>query len=61
MNIIKKLSRDFTLLKAQHIFRSYNKVVDQFSKAALLLEEDGIHYARIYEGAIENFERFIVN
>jgi hypothetical protein len=61
MNRIRKLNRNFTHLKAQHIFRSYNKEVDHLSKAALLLEKDGIHCARICEGETGNYERLIIN
>jgi hypothetical protein len=39
------LSGKFQQLKAQHIYREYNKEVDQLSKEALLLDEDGIYYA----------------
>jgi hypothetical protein len=45
MTKIRVLSGKFQQLKAQHIYREYNKEVDQLSKQALQLEEDGIYYA----------------
>jgi len=51
----------FLQLKAQHIYRAYNKEDDQLSKEALFLDEDGIHYAVGIEGHIEDFERLDIN
>jgi ribonuclease HI len=42
MEKIKRLSGRFLQLKAYHIYRSFNKGVDQMSKEALQLEEEGI-------------------
>jgi ribonuclease HI len=50
MTRIRVLSGSFIQLKAQHIYRAYNKEVDQLSKTTLLLDEDGIHYAVGSEG-----------
>jgi len=46
----KMLSWSFQQLKAQHIYRVYNKEVDQPSKEALLLDEDGIYFSMDIEG-----------
>jgi hypothetical protein len=51
------LSESFDQIKAQHIYMVYNKEVDEMSKEALLLEEDGIFYAEEYDGHTGNFER----
>jgi hypothetical protein len=40
------LSGKFHHLKAQHIYKEYNKEVDQLSKQALQLEEGVIYYAK---------------
>jgi hypothetical protein len=61
INIIRMMRERFIHLKAQHIYRTYNMEVDQLSKEALLLEEDGIYYAVKSEGESENFERLIIN
>jgi hypothetical protein len=45
MTKIRVLSKKFQQLKAQHIYREYNKEVDQLSKQAMQLEEDGIYHA----------------
>jgi ribonuclease HI len=50
MKKIRDLSRNFTQLKAQHIYREYNKEVDLLSKATLTLEEDGLYFAEFKEG-----------
>ena len=50
MKKIRDLSRNFSQLKAQHIYRGFNKEVDQLSKATLFLEEDGIYYATVTKG-----------
>jgi hypothetical protein len=57
----KLLSRSFQQLKAQHIYRAYNKEVDQLSKDAWRLDEDGIYFAMVTEGQPENFERLSIN
>jgi hypothetical protein len=51
------IERDFDQIKAQHIYRIYNKEADEMSKEALLLEEDGIFYAEEHDGHTSNFER----
>jgi ribonuclease HI len=61
MTKIRMLSGSFQQLKAQHIYRVYNKEVDQLSKEALLLDEDGIYFAMDTEGQPENFERLAIN
>jgi hypothetical protein len=60
MTRIRVLSGRFTQLKAQHIYRAYNKEVDLLSKEALLLDEDGIFYAVGNEGHSTNYERIEV-
>jgi hypothetical protein len=39
------LSGKFQQLKAQHIYRVFNKEADQLSKEALALDEDGLYVA----------------
>jgi hypothetical protein len=50
MKKIRDLSRNFSQLKAQHIYRGFNMEVDQLSKATLSFEEDGLYYATVTEG-----------
>jgi hypothetical protein len=45
MTKILMLSGKFQQLKAQHIYKEYNKEVDQRSKQTLMLNDDGIYYA----------------
>jgi ribonuclease HI len=45
MTKIRLLSEKFQQLKAQHIYREFNKEVDQLSKQALQLEEGVIYHA----------------
>jgi hypothetical protein len=45
MEKIRVLSERFQQIKAQHIYRDYNKEADQLSKEALLLDEDGLYVA----------------
>jgi hypothetical protein len=61
MTKIRSLSRNFQQLKAHHIYRIYNKDVDQLSKEALLLDEDGIYFSKESEGQPEIFERVDIN
>jgi hypothetical protein len=61
MTKIRVLSGSFLQLKAQHIYRAYNKEVDQLSKEALFLDEDGIHYAVGTEGHTIFFERLDIS
>jgi ribonuclease HI len=51
MRRIKELSGKFSLLKADHIYRAYNRGADLLSKATLELEEEGIFYTVGPEGA----------
>jgi hypothetical protein len=46
MSKIQQLSGKFHLLKAQHLYREFNKEADQLSKQALHLEEGVIYYAK---------------
>jgi ribonuclease HI len=46
MSKIRQLSGKFHDLKTQHIYRDYNKEVDQLSKKALQLEEVVLFYAK---------------
>jgi hypothetical protein len=55
MSRIRELRGRFIHLKAQHIYRSYNKEVDLLSKEALLLDKDGIYYAEGNDGNTTNF------
>jgi hypothetical protein len=50
MKKIRDLSKNFTHLKAQHIYKEYNKEVDLLSKVALTLEEDDLYFAEVKEG-----------
>jgi hypothetical protein len=50
MKRIRDLHRNFTELKAQHIYRECNKEADILSNATLTLEEDGLYFATIKEG-----------
>jgi ribonuclease HI len=54
---IRVLSRNFSQLRAKHIYRAYNQEVDQLSKEALLLDEDGIYFVGGAEGDSTIFER----
>lgn len=54
------LSGRFTQLKAQHIYRAYNKDADLLSKEVLLLVKDGMYFAVRNEGHYENYERLEV-
>jgi hypothetical protein len=55
------LSGKFQQLKAQHIYREYNKEADQLSKQALQLDEEGIYYAVGTKIQTERFERLPIN
>jgi ribonuclease HI len=57
---IRELNERFIQLKAQHIYRSYNKEVDLLPKYVLLLDEDGIYYAEGNDGNAANFIRLNV-
>jgi hypothetical protein len=57
MRKIRDLSRKFTQLKIQHIYRGFNMEADQLSKEALLLEEDGLYFAAKNEGQVDLFDR----
>jgi hypothetical protein len=47
MEKIKRLSGRFLQLKTYYIYKSFNKGVDQMSKEALQLEEEGIFFSKI--------------
>jgi hypothetical protein len=57
MQKIRMLSGRFQQLKAQHIYRDFNKEADQLSKDALVLDENGINVAGNTDGGTEIFER----
>jgi hypothetical protein len=57
MQKIQMLSGRFQQLKAQHIYRDFNKEVDQLSKDALVLDENGIYVPGITNGGTGIFER----
>ena len=61
MTKIRVLRRNFQQLKAQHIYRVYNKEADQLSNKDFLLDENGIYYAMDTEGQPEKFERLDIN
>jgi hypothetical protein len=61
MGKIRILSESFQHLKDQHIYREYNQDVDQLSKDALQLKEDGIYFAKVTKGQSNTFERLAVN
>jgi ribonuclease HI len=60
MSKIRQLSGKFQHLKAQHIYREYNKEVDQLSKQALQLEEGVLFYAKGTRIHTERFERMAI-
>jgi len=57
MSRIRALSGRFIQIKAQHIYRLYNKEADVLSKEALLLEEDIIFFVEEHNGHTNNYER----
>jgi hypothetical protein len=57
MTNIRELSRHFQKIKAQHIYRTYNHVVDRLSKEALFLDEGDIYWSKESNGQCEIFER----
>jgi ribonuclease HI len=59
MTKIRRLRGRFIQLKAQHIYKSFNKEADQMSKAALQWEEEGVFFTKILDGQPEIFERVI--
>jgi len=61
MQKIRILSERFQKVKAQHIYREYNKKADQLSKDALVLKENDIYIAGNIEGNVEVFERLQYN
>jgi ribonuclease HI len=61
MTKIRVLSGKFQQLKAQHIYREYNKEVDQLSKQAMQLEEDGIYHAVGTWKSNRRFERMPIS
>jgi ribonuclease HI len=50
MEKIRRLSGSFLQLKAHHIYRTFNKEVDQMSKEALQLDEEGVFFSKITDG-----------
>jgi hypothetical protein len=58
---IRALSRHFQQIKAQHIYRTYNQIVDRLSKEALFLEEGGIYCSQVSDGQQEIFERIEIS
>jgi len=58
---IRRLSGIFQQLKAQHIYKIYNKEVDQLSKEALHLDEDGVFFPMDSEGQPINYEILAIN
>jgi hypothetical protein len=57
MTKIRSLSRHFQQIKAQHIYRTYNHVVDWLLKEELLLDEGSIYISKESNGKHEIFER----
>jgi hypothetical protein len=57
MSRIRALSKNFVQIKAQHIYRIFNKEAYKLSKEALLLKEDGIFFAEDHDGHTGNYER----
>jgi hypothetical protein len=57
MSRIRQLSENFQNLKVQHIYREYNREVDQLSKKALQLDEGVLYYAKGMGAHVELFER----
>jgi ribonuclease HI len=57
MSRIHQLSENFQELNIQHIYREYNREVDQLSKQALLLEEGFLYFAKGVGTHVEKFER----
>jgi hypothetical protein len=51
------VEREFQQLKAQHIYRDFNKEVDKLSKEALVLDENGLYVAGNTDGGTKFFER----
>jgi hypothetical protein len=60
MTKIRLLSGKFQQLKAQHIYREFNKEVDQLSKQALQLEEGVIYHAEGTRIHTKSFERMSI-
>jgi hypothetical protein len=61
MNKIRALSRQFQQIKAQHIYRTYNRVANRLSKEALSMEEGCIYWSREVDGQQEIFERIEIS
>ena len=60
MEKIRLLNRSFHQIEAKHIYREYNQVVDQLSKDALPLVDDGIFFAKVLNGHSNSFGRLAV-
>jgi ribonuclease HI len=60
MSKIRQMSEKFQNLKVQHIYREYNKEVDQLSKQALQLEEGVLFYAKGIGIHTDHFERMTI-
>jgi hypothetical protein len=51
------LSEHFPTFKVQHIYKEYNREVDQLFKKALKLDEGVLYYAKGMGAQVEIFER----
>jgi hypothetical protein len=51
------LSESFQILKIQHIYREFNREVDQLSKQDLLMDEGSLYFARGMGDQVDDFER----
>jgi len=57
MSKIKRLSGRFIQLKAQHIYRTFNKEADKMSNEALQWDEEGVFFSKDVDGHPMIFER----
>jgi hypothetical protein len=57
MTRIRQMSGSFQNLKIQHIYREFNREVDQLSKHAFLMEEGYLYFAKGLGDQVESFER----
>jgi hypothetical protein len=57
----KRLEKNCTQLKTQHIYKGFNKKVDLLSKTALTLEEEGLYFAAIKNGYAEFLDRLDIS
>ena len=61
MTKIRELSSIFQQIKAHHIYRTYNQIVDGLSKEALLMDEGGIYCSKVSDRQQRIFEKIDIS